>query len=84
MLSTWPEVHAAAVLPLRRRGEVLGLAAVVEWAAGPLPPEECARRMRASLPSYMCPRVWQSVSPMPLTSNGKQDLKKLEELLQHE
>ncbi len=84
VLSTWPEVHAAAVLPLRRRGEVLGLAAVVEWAAGPLPPEECARRMRASLPSYMCPRVWQSVSPMPLTSNGKQDLKKLEELLQHE
>ena len=38
------------------------------------------KHLAASLPEYMVPRVWQTVSSFPLTPNLKIDRKRLSEL----
>ncbi len=81
LLAGWPEVQAAAVLPLTLRDEVLGLAAAVEWAGPPLPAEERAARLKAALPDYMHPRRWLELDRMPLTPNGKCDWNELKRRL---
>ena len=82
-LLSWPEVCAAAVLPIRRNGEVTGLAAMVQWEKQPLSPERCRSRLLDSLPAYMLPKRWLSVEQMPVNARGKCDLTALEEILQN-
>ena len=82
-LFSWPEVRAAAVLPLRRAGEVLGLAAVIEWQGLPLSPTACKDRLREALPAYFVPRRWCTVDQMPVNFRGKCDFQMLERMLRN-
>lgn len=84
VLLSWPEVRAAAVLPINRRGTVAGLAAVVEWEGTPLERSECRQRLEQCLPSYMYPRCWKTIEQIPMTRHGKCDLHRLEEMLNDE
>ena len=83
-LLQWPEVRAAAVLPVKRGETVTGLAAFIEWAETPLNQAECKQRLEPVLPLYMYPRRWHTVEQMPMTRHGKCDLQCLEEMLDAE
>lgn len=84
VLLQWPEVRAAAVLPVKRGETVTCLAALIEWAEAPLNQAECRQRLGTVLPLYMHPRRWQTVEKMPMTRHGKCDLQCLEEMLDAE
>ena len=69
------------MLPLRRSGEVLGLAAVIEWQGLPLSPTVCKGRLREMLRAYFVPKRWCTVDQMPVNSRGKCDFQMLERML---
>ena len=83
VLLRWPEVRAAAVLPLRRTGEIIGLAAMLEWEGTPLSPALCRSRLSHALPVYLIPKRWVTVAQMPVNPRGKCDLRALEEMLRN-
>ena len=83
VIRSWPQVQAAAVLPMTAGGQVVALAAVVEWIGPPPKTADCDTQLRKSLPAYMRPKVWLPVERMPVNQNGKCDLQALKEMLQN-
>ena len=83
VIRSWPQVQAAAVLPMTAGDQVVALAAVVEWIEPPPKTADCDAQLRKSLPAYMLPKVWLPVERMPVNQNGKCDLQALKEMLQN-
>ena len=83
VIRSWPQVQAAAVLPMTAGDQVVALAAVVEWIGPPPKTADCDAQLRKSLPAYMLPKVWLPIERMPVNQNGKCDLQALKEMLQN-
>jgi D-alanine--poly(phosphoribitol) ligase subunit 1 len=81
-----PGVLGAAVLPVRKNGQVESLTAFVlvaeEEAASPAAERRAALRqaLLEQLPAYMVPRRFQFLPAFPMTPNGKIDRRSLTDL----
>ena len=69
----------AAAAPDDGPGDVRLVAYLVAGAAAPPPMAELRRQLRACLPDYMIPAAWVRLEALPLTANGKLDLRALPE-----
>ena len=85
VLGSHPQVRRAVALPIRHQGEIAHLTAWVECSAeGELDRAELRSQLmeltRRSLPRYMVPERLGVLERMPLTANGKVDMRQLETL----
>jgi natural product biosynthesis luciferase-like monooxygenase protein len=73
-----PEVAEAVVVPVASAAGETRLAAYLVTAAGAQPSQaELAQRLRSELPASLVPAVFVTLPELPLTSNGKIDVRAL-------
>jgi len=71
VLSTHPDVAAAAVCPVPDERLGQRVAAVVQSAGPPLDPAKLAEHCRRELAPYKVPELWTSVDALPVNAMGK-------------
>ena len=80
-ISDLPGVTGCAAATRRRAdGEISAIRAFVTVSDPRLTEAALKRRLAGSLPDYMIPKVIRIIDRMPVTENGKTDIKKLETL----
>jgi len=84
-LNQYPGVTQSAVLPAeagRNRGPAAEVTSLVGFYVSAEPPDggELLRHLGATLPSYMVPTELVRVDALPMTANGKLDVKALHAL----
>jgi len=71
VLNSYPEISRACCLYDESNSKIIA------FYVGDISKIELKKQMQKTLPSYMIPRVFNSVRELPITSNGKIDRKKL-------